>query len=255
VRLNVGFASNAREHAVKLLGARRAATLFGFAGAVAVLITAHVTASSDEARPGGGTPAATPIDCGRPVSSWGAATANDVRVHLLRLVDERQPEFATPSATPTPAPGGLAAELLVENVGVVAASVATDQILLTLCDGALVAAAPHPSRPPFAGGVLAAGAAMRGWVAFTLPPEEQPARLNVPVERPDLIGGHVEFPLALPASPEDACDEARASGDAAGGDAVGGDGVAGEDGGDAIGGDAIGADASSGTENRSGPCG
>lgn len=240
---------------MRLLDARRVATLCSFVGAVAVLVTAHVTASSDEATPDGGTPAATPIDCGRPVSSWGAATANDVRVHLLRLVDERQPESATPIATPVPDQGGLAAELLVENVGAGPASVTTDQILLTLCDGGLVAAAPHPFRPPFTGGELAAGAAMHGWVVFTLPPESQPVQLTVPIARPDLIGGHVEFPLVLPAGQEDACAEDQSGGNAIGANAVGGDGVAGADGGDALGGDATGGDAPPATGSHPGVCG
>lgn len=142
------------------------------------------------------TPAASPVPCGRPVTSWGAATANDVRVALLRLVVEPPTERGTPS----PATEGqvVRAELELQHLGTLPAEIQLSEITLIDCEGErytpeLPAGTPAPGIIP-----LPPSQAVAVSVSFLVPTGAMPARLIIPVHREGLTGGRVEFPLVIP---------------------------------------------------------
>jgi hypothetical protein len=176
------------------------------------------------------TPASpSPATCGTPVSSWGAASANDVDVALLGVerVGTRSPATpaATPGATSFPA---FFAELRIENRGSGSATVTVAEITLDLCDGTSVRATAASYRAPLPDGPLPAGETRTGWIVFDLTAENVPIRLVVPVSRPGLVGGRVEFPL-VDVGAGTAVAGASISSGTTGGDAYGGDGANGAD--------------------------
>ena len=210
-------------------GARWVLVLAGIAGLGLVIAFAPPGGAQSPATP-------TPADCGVPITSWGGGIADDVRVDLIGVERVTPPSSATPLATPDSLVPVFLAELQVENLGETPASVVVGDITLVLCDGREVRAVPDETRPAFADGELPAGETRAGWVACPLDDADVPIRLIVPVARPGLTGGRVEFPLADPEAGTAVADGQGAAG-AAGADAVGGDTVGGDggDGADATG--------------------
>lgn len=167
-----------------------------------------------------------PIDCGVPVNAWGSARADDVDVALLRILtrDLLDPlAIASPVATP-PADADVVflAEIEVVNVGTSVGGVVASDITLQLCDGTVVEPVADETQPALDADSLQPGALQSGWVAFAVPEGDVPVRLIVPVTRPGLTGGRVEFALTAPGTPNAAGADGA---DVVGGDAVGGDGA------------------------------
>ncbi len=164
--------------------------LFGLASLAALSVLQALGSPSQ------GTPAASPISCGRPVSSWGAATANDVRVALLRLDVEPLAERGTPQ----PATEGqvVRADLELQHLGTLAAEIRLSEIALVDCAGhhytpALSIGTPAPGTIP-----LPPSHAIALSLSFLVPTSAIPARLIIPIHREGLTGGRVEFPLVVP---------------------------------------------------------
>jgi hypothetical protein len=211
-------------------GARLSAAVTVIAGLGLVMALSAVDAASPAATPG-------PSACGTPITSWSGASANDVGVELLRVEQTEAPPPATP-ATPAATPDAAAAptffvELRFENRGDGPATIAVADITLDLCHGANVHATTEPGHPPLTSGPLPTGETRTGWVAFVVGAGDVPVRLVVPVSRPDLVGGRVEFPLVA-AGPGTvvaaiAAPAETTGGDSYGGDAYGGDGADGAD--------------------------
>jgi hypothetical protein len=178
------------------------------------------------------TPAAT--DCGAEISAWGPGTVDDIQVALLSIVSGDA--FATPSPEATPSAEGAAthfAEIEITNIGQNVATVVAHDIKLVLCDGSVLDPTADPSHPALGDVEVPAGELRTGWVAFAVPANAVPVRLIVPVSRPGLTGGRVEFPLVDAQTASGADGTTGATGavgaDAVGGDAIGGDGADGAD--------------------------
>ncbi len=141
-------------------------------------------------------PMASPIACGRPVSSWGAATANDVRVSLLRV--ETVP--TSPPGTPSTATEQLQvlAEIRLEHLGTLPAEIRLTEVTLADCAGHRYAADVPPGTPAPGVVPVAPGQALTLTVQFTVPMGTLPVRLIIPIHREGLTGGRVEFPLVIP---------------------------------------------------------
>jgi hypothetical protein len=200
-------------------GTRWGKAVAGLAGLIVLIAIAPAGAARLQASP-------VPADCGTPVSSWGGGIADDVAIDLIAVEWNEAPASTTPAATPAASAPTFFAELRAENLGDTAASIVVAEITLILCDGDQVTALPAPDRPPFPDGELPAGAPVTGWVGFALGADDAPVRLVVPVARPGLTGGRVEFPLV----DDTGIGTAGAAGaDAIGGDAVGADGADGAD--------------------------
>ncbi|HEY8446422.1 MAG TPA: hypothetical protein VIL01_04875 [Thermomicrobiales bacterium] len=145
-----------------------------------------------------GTPMASPIPCGPLATSWGAATANDVRVGLLRLEREATMERATPTGEVITA---VRIDVSFENVGSFLAEIRIEEITLLDCDGLGYTPASTSATPiatPVADVALEPGATAQTTVTFVIPAEATPARLIIPIHREGLTGGRVEFPLVIP---------------------------------------------------------
>jgi hypothetical protein len=175
-------------------------------------------------------------ECGGPVTAWGGGIADDVSVDLLTVERTAPLSSATPVASPEASKSLFLAELLIANVGETPATVVVEDITLVFCDGRETSAVPansDESRPELANGELPAGETRTGWIAFSIGDEDVPVRLIVPVSRPGVTGGRVEFPLTDPdagtAMAEGQGEQGAAGADAVGGDAVGGDGGDGAD--------------------------
>jgi hypothetical protein len=138
-------------------------------------------------------PMASPIACGRPVSSWGAATANDVRVSLLRVETIPTTSPGTPSAAV--AQLHVLAELRFEHLGTLPAEIRLTEITLADCAGHRYAADVPPGTPAPGVVPVAPGQAQTLTVQFTVPMGTLPVRLIIPIHREGLTGGGVEFPL------------------------------------------------------------
>jgi hypothetical protein len=213
-----------RCHVKTRCGARWGAAIIGVAGLGLALALAPARAALIPASP-------SPAKCGSPISSWSGAIANDVSVDLIEVERVEMPASGTPSASPVPVPLTFFAELRVENLGDSPASIAVGDITLVLCDGGTIAPMPDTTHTPLAEGALPAGATRTGWIAFAAGVTDVPVRLVVPVLRPGLVGGKVEFPLAdvdgdlVATGTPDSVGVVGA--DAVGGDAVGGDGAEG----------------------------
>jgi hypothetical protein len=113
------------------------------------------------------------------------------------------------------------------NLSDVAANVVAHDITILLCDGTVLNPINDQSRTPLGDVQVPAGEVRSGWVAFAIPAEAVPVRLIVPVPRPGMSGGRVEFPLVDSHSTSGTTGAVGA--DAVGGDAVGGDGADGAD--------------------------
>ena len=204
-------------------GARWGLVLAGVAGLGLALAFAPAGGARTQATP-------VPADCGVPIVAWGGGIADDVSVDLLGVERVAPRASASPVATPEPPMSVLFAELLVENLGDTPATIVVGDITLVLCDGREVQAAPDETRPALTDGELTAGETRTGWVAFPVDEEDVPVRLIVPVSRPGVTGGRVEFPLTDPNAGTAVAEGQGATGaDAVGGDAVGGDGGDGAD--------------------------
>jgi hypothetical protein len=207
-------------------GARWGLMLAGVAGLGLAIALTPMSGAQTQATPA-------PVDCGVPITAWGGAIADDVSVDLLRVERTAPRSSATPVATPESLESVFFAELLVENLGETPATIVVGDITLVLCDGREVQAVPDETRPAFADGELPASESRTGWVAFPLAEEDVPIRLIVPVSRPGVTGGRVEFPLTDPDAGTAVAEGQGAAGatgaDAVGGDAVGGDGGDGAD--------------------------
>lgn len=169
-----------------------------------------------------------PSDCGAAVTAWGPATVDDIEVALLQLVSDAEHATASPVATPNA--GLLAthfAEIEITNVSNDIANVVAHDITLVLCDGSVVEPTNDRSYPPLGDVEVPAGELRSGWVAFAVPADAVPVRLIIPISRPGLSGGRVEFPLVGAQSASGTTGAVGA--DAVGGDAVGGDGGDGAD--------------------------
>jgi hypothetical protein len=204
-------------------GARWGLVLAGVAGLSLAIAFAPAGGAQTQATP-------VPVDCGVPISAWGGGIADDVSVELLGFELATPRSSGTPVATPESLVSVYFAELLVKNLGDTPATVVVADITLVLCDGREVQAVFDVTRPAFADGELPAGETQTGWVAFRLNEQDVPVRLIVPVSRPGVTGGRVEFPLTDPdAGTAEAEGQGATGADAVGGDAVGGDGGDGAD--------------------------
>jgi hypothetical protein len=211
------------------LGARWSLVLAGVAGLGLAIAFAPVSGAQTEATPSA-------MECGAPVTSWGGGIADEVRVDLLKVEHSLPLSPATPVATPAASTFQVFAELLIANLGDLPATVVVADITLVLCDGQELTAVPvasDESKAALADGEMPAGATRTGWVAFPVDETDVPVRLVVPVSRPGVTGGRVEFPLTDPdagtAVAEGQGEPGAAGADAFGGDAVGGDGSDGAD--------------------------
>jgi hypothetical protein len=194
------------------------------AGLSLAFLLSSVHAAQTPATPA--TPDAT--DCGAAISSWGPATVDDIQVALLRLISNEEFTSASPVATPSAVtPATHFAELEITNISNVAANVVAHDIKLVLCDGSVLDPTDDRSYPPLGDVQVPAGELRSGWVAFAVPANAEPVRLIVPVSRPGMSGGRVEFPLVDAQSASGTT--AAVGADAVGGDAVGGDGGDGAD--------------------------
>jgi hypothetical protein len=166
-------------------------------------------------------PVSPPASCGSAVSSWGGASANDVEVELLGVERSNARSPATPAATPgASASPTYFVELRIANHGDGPASIAVADVTLDLCDGTSLQPATVSDRTPLADGPIAAGATSTGWIGFALGEGEVPILLVVPISRPGLVGGRVEFPLVA-ADAGTPGSLGTTGSDAYGGDAVG----------------------------------
>lgn len=166
---------------------------FGLLGLASL---AALTVLPAHGSPSRGTPAASPVSCGRPVSSWGAATANDVRVALLRLVIEPRAERGTPQ----PATEGqvVRADLEFRHLGTLPAEIRLSEITLIDCESKHYTPG-IPSGTPVPGIIpLPPSQTVAVSLSFLVPTSAMPARLIIPIHREGLTGGRVEFPLVIP---------------------------------------------------------
>ncbi|GIW03385.1 MAG: hypothetical protein KatS3mg059_0005 [Thermomicrobiales bacterium] len=154
-------------------------------------------------QPAGITSWPAPAACGRPVTSWGAATANDVRVALLRLVVEPSSLSAARHHPAPPRRGfrSLRAELALQHLGTLPAEIRLSRDRPRRLRG------PPASRPD-----AATVAPQRRASSLYHPPRQSrclcpflrahrrhcPSRLVIPIHREGLTGGGVEFPLVVP---------------------------------------------------------
>lgn len=190
--------------------------------------------SSTEAAQTPATPDA--VDCGAAVSSWGYGTVDDIQVALVRIVSGDAFALATASPAATPDAESIAthfAEIEITNIGQGVANVVAHDIRLVLCDGSILDPTADRSYPPLGDIQVPAGELRSGWVAFAVPADAVPVRLIVPVSRPGMAGGRVEFPLVdaqvAPGTEGTPGTTGAVGADAVGGDAVGGDGGDGAD--------------------------
>jgi hypothetical protein len=153
--------------------------------------------------------------CGRPYATWGAATADGIRVHLLQV------RLAADEATPAAGRQSIAIELVIENRGETPLSYRHDDFELVDCQGNTYRAGTDGPTPAVGDGELAPGASLRGWVPFAVSTGTQPATFTYHVQRPDKQGARIDCPLVDRTAP--AGSSAAAAG-GAGCSAFGGNG-------------------------------
>jgi hypothetical protein len=138
--------------------------------------------------------AGTPVNCGDPVTSWGAATASDVRVDLLA--------FDEPATVTEAAPSGshyAAFELEIENQGSAPIVYRPVDFVVTDCLGNEYEATLPGVEPAVGEGELAPGASIRGWVTVLVPDGVQLALFQYNIQESDRTGANVQFILVHPA--------------------------------------------------------
>jgi hypothetical protein len=147
----------------------------------------------DDGTPGG-IPVGTPVDCGRPVTSWGSAVASDVRIQL-RAVNDDVPFNDTPSPTP---PGGLTVvDLEIANLGADSVRIDPADVTIHTCAGEEV----HPSESQAASaiglGTIAPGESRGGTLSFALAPDDQALLIVIEIEEEARTGARVECDLVV----------------------------------------------------------
>ena len=172
-----------------------------------------------------------PSGCGTPVSSWGAGTVDDVSVDLLRFEASTQPASATPQASPTAGSETIyVADLEITNASDVLVRVVADNINLQLCNGTFLSPESDLATPLVQHGDIKPGETVSGDITFAVVNGATPMRLIIPISRPGMSDGRVEFPLVTENHNDGSGADGATGADAVGGDAIGGDG---EDGADA----------------------
>jgi hypothetical protein len=145
----------------------------------------------------------TPVSCGTMVDSWGAATADDVRVQLIRaqlgmIWGMTSGTIGTPiTATPEAPVPTLSIELEIANLGQEIVRVDPRDVVLTTCSGNRLTPATDLLGMKSPLGSFPAGETRRGEIQFRLGPDEAPAKLTIAIQEERRTGAEISCPLVL----------------------------------------------------------
>lgn len=184
--------------AIKRLGIVGAAVV----SAIAILMASTGSvARSQSTAPADHSPipaSGTPAPCGTVVDTWGAATADDVRVQLLGVQQGMiwgvtGTPAATPAATSSPV---LTVDLEIANLGQETVRIDPKDVTVTTCSGKdAPPASPLTMKSPL--GEFGPGETRRGEIQFPLDVRDAPAHLTIKIQEEHRTGAQISCPLAL----------------------------------------------------------
>ncbi|MGH2557669.1 MAG: DUF4352 domain-containing protein, partial [Thermomicrobiales bacterium] len=218
-----------RQHRQAVLALRRATDLrtlllivVGLAVAAVVSSTfgGSGSAADDPATPNVVVPTGSPVPCGTPATSWGSATASDVRVQIRGVAHGVQLS-ATPTPT-TPESSLTSIDLEIANLGNVDVRIEPENVTLHTCAGEEI----HPvmqvqddaSTLPL--GLFPPGASNAGTLLFEIPTGDQPRLITVEIQEEHRTGARVECDLVVALDIDTEVGEIAVGCSAFGGDAM-----------------------------------
>lgn len=148
--------------------------------------------------PAGGAPApavaspgavadATPVPCGTLASSWGAATASDVRIQIVD-VTVGLPVAGTP--TPTPPASVTVVQVEISNMGLSAILIESESVSVLTCRGDKLHPLEDGDDEPLLG-VFGPGESRTGRLMFLIPRDDQAARISFEIQEERRTGARV----------------------------------------------------------------
>ncbi|MGH2534498.1 MAG: DUF4352 domain-containing protein [Thermomicrobiales bacterium] len=157
-----------------------------------------------------------PVPCGVPASSWGSATASDVRIQIRAVAHDVRFE-----GTPTPAPAGSATVVALEiaNLGDSVVRIEANDVTIRTCGGQELHPVTRADVSSLALGSFSPDESNVGTLAFLVPAGDQAQSITIGIQEKERTGARVECDLVVALDNEGEVADVAVGCSAFGGDA------------------------------------